>query len=95
MARKSKIDMLAEAKLLQKEADEKLRAAVEGLKVYYGDRLQSLFGDEEADEALIILEKELKVVRKGERIDQLKRRLEASKTDRAVAPSKSPSEAPA
>jgi hypothetical protein len=92
MARKSKINMLAEAKLLQKEADEKLRAAVEGLKVHYGERLQALFGDEEGDEALTILEKELKGVRKGQRIDELKRCLEASKT---VAPSKSPSEAPA
>jgi hypothetical protein len=72
MPRKSKIDAVADAKRAQKEAEERVQKALEELTAELGERLQNLFGMEEAHHAVVALEDSLKKSKKGDRIDRLK-----------------------
>lgn len=92
MARRTKFDAVSDAKKARAEAEERLKTALAELTGEIGDRLQQLFGAEEAHHALIALEQGLKSTKKAERLAALTSSLR-SLSKGAAAPA-SPSQDP-
>lgn len=75
MARRTKFDAVADAKKAKADAEQKLKDALSDLTHELGDRLQQLFGSEEAHHAVVALEEGLKSTKKGERLQALTSRV--------------------
>jgi hypothetical protein len=86
MARKSKLTALADAKSLQAEAEKKYKEALVALTVDTGERMQTLFGEVGAQEAVELLEKELKGTRKNQRLDALRALIGSATPSKEKAP---------
>lgn len=82
MPRRTKFDAVSDAKKLREEAEKKLQAALRDLTSDVGERMQQLFGMEEAHEALTLLEEEFKKTKKAQRMDRLRTLLTVASSER-------------